>query len=80
MPRDNLLQAQRTVVSKLWRAVLGHKLFFFYSALLDLIFLSVAATFNVALVDKLTSLMYVLGGLLSRPVLDSPDRRASSRS
>ena len=61
---------QRVTIARSWKALMGSKPLFLYSALFDLLFLFLAGLTNLVLVKKLTGIMYIIGGLLSKASLD----------
>jgi len=67
----NFFAGQRTTIARSWKALMSHKPLFLYSVLFDLLFLFLAGLVNMVLVKKLTSIMYIIGGLLSKASLDA---------
>lgn len=67
---DSAFGEQQEAVSQSWTALMMNKSIFLYSALFDLLFLFIAGTVNGVIVKKLTGIMYIIGGLLSKASLD----------
>src|SRR3989338_8699822 len=78
MKTDNVFVLQQGKIKKVWEGIASHKRLFLYSYLFDLLFFFLAGVVNATLVQKLTTIMYTIGGLLSKASLNNPNQSTIS--